>query len=321
MRANLFAAVVFLSLPPLAAAAQQAATDIYTPPATLEHLMQDDPTFNGLSFYALAADPPKLRATVRQQAASGNFVAEMLLGESYIPPECTFLPYKSAPADCPDELPPINLMNAKPSFDTAIHWLTLASAQGSGEASEIIAQLMDRMIKTQIASSYQPADVAHFHALARSQGYDLQDVHYSCYTLDPSQPKDRLVMAKTTQEFQFTTEELSTMHAAGASGTIRWHMSFQSIPNGLLRQPEGPEVHTRVVLTHPTSHQILLPLGDRVDVTYLQQGDLVLTLPSAYPTLNRKLAFQSATTDQPASAAFQAIDGTFSEGCDYVPSP
>jgi TPR repeat protein len=66
------------------------------------------------------------------------------------------------------------------SFEEAIHWLKLASGQGSGEACEILAQVMERAIRSSAITKYQMTDVIHYHAAARAQGYDLQDVEYSC---------------------------------------------------------------------------------------------------------------------------------------------
>jgi hypothetical protein len=123
----------------LAMFGQQVTPDTYTPPPTLFRLMQEDPTFNGQNLWVLAADKVSFRATLEKKASSGKLIAQMILGEAYIPPECTFLPYKIAPADCPQEPPPNNSLGLTPSYDLAIHWLTLASKQGSGEASEILA--------------------------------------------------------------------------------------------------------------------------------------------------------------------------------------
>jgi hypothetical protein len=293
---------------------QQVTPDTYTPLPTLFQLLQKDPTFGGANLYYLAADKANFRATLEKQAASGNLVAQMMLGEAYIPPECTFLPYKTAPADCPQD-PPNNSLGLTRSFDVAIQWLTLASEQGNGEASEILAQLIERVIKSPTPSHYQMADVAHYHALARSQGYDLQDVEYFCYTLDPSHPADRLAMAKTSTKYEFTQQELDALHAAGAAGTLTWRVLSAPSITTLLRHPEGPKFRTRVILGRPPSKQILVPMADRIDVVYLQQGDHVVTIPSTYPAIRRKISFRPPTAEEGAGAGIQAIDGSFSHGC------
>jgi len=312
-----FLVVVLAAIWPIAMSAQQATSDSYSPPLlTTERLMEKDPTFNPVNQYKLAADPAKFRATLEQQAASGKLVAEMLLGEMYIPPECTFLPYKTAPDDCPDDPLPNNLTGLTRSFNVAIHWLTLASQQGSGEASEILAQLIERTIKSGTPSHYQMTDVAHYHAVARSQGFDLQDVEISCYALDGSYAKGRLTMEEMPGEFQFTAQQLEALHAAGASGTLRFQSaSIQPNLNVLLKHPEGPKVQTRIILSRPASKTVLVPMADRADVVYLQMGDRIVTFPSTFPALRRKYSFHPPTAKDETGATFQEIDGSFGGGC------
>lgn len=299
---------------------QQVTPDTYTPPPTLFQLMQEDPAFSGANLLILAADKANFRATLEKQAAAGKLVAQMMLGDAYIPPECTFLPYKTAPADCPQD-PLDNSLGLTRSFDVAIHWLTLASEQGNGEASEILAQAIDRMIHSSTPSRYQMADVAHYHALARSQGYDLQDVEYLCYSLDPNQPADSLMMAETLAQYAFTAQELEALHAVGASGTITWRAGSGPDITTLLRHPEGPKFRTKVILGRPPSKQILVPMADRVDVVYLQQGDRVLTIPPTYPTIRRMISFRPRIDEQGAGAGFQQIDGHYSGGCTVTALP
>jgi hypothetical protein len=315
MRSPSLAVVGILLVWPFALFCQEVTPNAYAPPPTMERLMQDDSTFNGQNLWVLAADPVSWRATLEKQAASGKLVAQILLGEAYIPPECTFLPFKTAPADCPED-PTNNLLGLTRSFDTAIHWLTLASEQGSGEASEILAEVIERTIKSPTPTRYQMTDVAHYHALARSQGFDIQDVEISCYSLDPNGPAGRLIMADAPVEYQFTPRELDSLHAAGASGTLRWGSTngIQSGTTVLLRHPEGPKIHTKVILGHPTSHEVFAPLGDRVDVVYLQQRDQIVTIPPTYPALRRVLSIRPPTADEPAAALLQGIDGRFG-GC------
>jgi hypothetical protein len=277
--------------------------------------MEDDPTFNGSNLWVLSADPVSFRATLEKQAASGKLVAQMLLGEAYIPPECTFLPFKIAPVDCPQDPLPNNLLGLTSSFDLAIHWLSLASEQGNGEASEILAQVIERSIRSSTPSSYQMTDVARYHALARSQGFDLQDAEISCYSLDPRGPADRLITADTPAEYQFTPQELDSLHAAGASGTLRFGGSnINPGSTTVLRHPEGPRIHARVILGRPPSHEVFVPLGNRVDVVYLQQGDRIVTIPSTYPNLRRVLSIRPPRAEEPAAAMLQGVDGQFG-GC------
>jgi hypothetical protein len=315
MRSSSLAVAALLLVWPFGLLGQEVTPNTYAPPPTMERMMRDDPTFSGTNLLVLAADRASYRATLEKQAASGKLLAQMLLGVAYIPPECDFLPFKTAPADCPQD-PSNNLLGLTRSFDLAIHWLTLASEQGNGEASEILAQVIERSIRSPIPSRYQMTDVAHYHALARSQGFDLQDVEVSCYYLVPGGPADRLIMADMPEELRFTPQELESLHASGASGILRQGAS--NINPGIttvLRHPEGPRIHIRAILTGPTSHELLARLGDRVDVTYLQQGDRIVTVPATYPALRRVISFRPPTQDTAGEATLQGPDGEFAGGC------
>lgn len=297
-----------------AALAQQVTQSTYVPPPTMEQMLLTDPTFGGGNMWILAANPAFFHATLEKQAASGKLLAQMMLGAAYIPPECIYLPFKTAPSDCPHDYPAPGPLAVTPSFELAIHWLSLASQQGNGEASEMLAEVIERMLKSPNSTHYQMTDVAHYHALARYQGFNLQDDEVNCYSLDPSGPADSLTMANTPAEYQFTPQELDSLHAAGASGTLRWGGGGAPGGTSLLRHPEGPKVHNKVILGSPASHELLASMGDRVDVTYLQQGDRIVTIPSTYPALQRVLSIRPPTADELAAALLQGVDGQFG-GC------
>lgn len=263
----------------------------------------------------VSGDEAGYRAFIEKQAAGGQLLAEFLLGTMYIPPECTFLPFKNAPADCPNDPPAMNHTGLTPSFGEAVHWLKLASAQGSGEASEVLAQVMERAIRSLASTEYQMTDVAHYHALARTQGYDLQDVEYSCYTLDDGLPGDRVADTTAPAAFRLSPQELDALHAAGASGTVQWRASGAQSGTVLLRHPEGPKVHIRVILSHPVSREVAVPLPNRTDVVFLQIQDRIVTVPSSYPITGRVMVLQPSTKEEAGGAAFQAVDGTFANRC------
>jgi hypothetical protein len=122
-------------------------------------------------------------------------------------------------------------------------------------------------------------------------------------------------MAKTSTKYEFTKQELDALHASGASGTLTWRVLSAPSITTLLRHPEGPKFRTRVILGRPPSKQILVPMADRIDVMYLQQGDRVVTIPSTYPAIRRKISFRPPTAEEGAGAGIQAIDGSFSHGC------
>ncbi|MGD0097845.1 MAG: hypothetical protein ABSB60_15250 [Terracidiphilus sp.] len=302
---------------------QEAADGGYKAPPTLEQSLVEDPVFSNAMMKAYASgDQVGFQAFIRKQAADGNIVAEKFLGMQFIPSECTFLPFKNAPADCPNDPPANNSMGPTRSFAEAIHWLGLASAQGDGEASEVLAQAMERAIRTSASTAYQMSDVAHYHALARSQGYDLQNVDYTCYSLNAGHPADQLVMAASVpSEYQIAPEVLAALHAAGASGTVKFRGSSDQSLTTLTRHPEGPKVHIRVVLAHPVTHKVVVPLPDRVDVVFAQMGDGIVSVPSSYPKIARMMILRPQTKDDAGAAAIQSVDGKFANSCPVLAQP
>ena len=120
----------------------------FRPPPTLERSLIEDPAFSDAMMKSYASgDLAGFQTFIEKQAAGGSLPAEIFLGEEYLPPECTFLPFKNAPADCPSDPPAGNPLGPTRSFEEAIHWFKTASEQGSGEASEILAQVMERAIR------------------------------------------------------------------------------------------------------------------------------------------------------------------------------
>jgi hypothetical protein len=305
------------------AAGQEAAEYGYKAPPTFQRSVMEDPAVSSVFESAYASgDPASFRAFLEKQAAGGNPLWEYFLGAAYIPPECTFLPFKNAPQDCPNDPPANNPLGLTRSFATAIHWLGLASAQGDGEASEVLAQAMERGIRTSALTTYTMSDVARYHALARSQGYDLQNVDYSCYSLDAGDPADQLVMATSVpDEFRIEPEALAALHAAGASGTVTFRARSDQPLTTLVRHPEGPKVHIRVVLSHPVSHEVVVPLPNRVDVVFAQVGDGIVAVPASYPKIARVMVLKPATNENPGVAAIQSVDGTFSNACQVLAQP
>jgi len=91
MRAYSLAVFVLWVIWPFAMSGQQVTPDTYAPPLlTLERLMQEDPIFNASNLWVLAADPVSFRAALEKQAASGKLLAQIILGEAYIPPNAPF---------------------------------------------------------------------------------------------------------------------------------------------------------------------------------------------------------------------------------------
>ncbi len=93
-------------------------------------------------------DRSSFRDAVMKAAQSGEVGAELMLAEQYIPERCTFEIDQDVPHCGKDgnEPPKVvfrqNPLGLDASYEEAAHWLERASAHGSGEASEVLAQLI-----------------------------------------------------------------------------------------------------------------------------------------------------------------------------------
>ena len=134
-------------------------------------------------------DSSSYRNTLLNAAKAGNIGAELLLGEQYVPEQCFSDANRDAPhcdqdgKQSPNEPVRKSPLGVDRSYEEAAHWLEKASAQGSGEASEILAQLITRMRANGHGTTYKAADSARLHALARSQGFDAEPLDASCYKI------------------------------------------------------------------------------------------------------------------------------------------
>ena len=159
------------------------------PPLSLGRLLESDHAMNeALMTFAGTGDSSAYRATVFKAAQDGNLAAELILGEQYIPETCGFEePNQDVPHCGKDgnQPPPIvfrkNPLGIEASYEEAAKWLEKASAQGSGEASEVLAQLITRMQANGHGTHYTAADSARFHALARSQDFDVELIFVTCF--------------------------------------------------------------------------------------------------------------------------------------------
>ena len=306
----------------------------YKPPAlSLQTLLESDKTLSdALLSYTQTADSATFRATVESAATSGNISAQLLLAEQYIPEQCATDPDRDVP-NCgpngkhnPKVIFRTNPLELPASYEQAAQWLERASTQGSGEASEILAQLITRMLSNGHATTYTPADSTRLHALARSQGFDVEPLSVSCYQLTPAasgaEGSASLMLAGAQRRhltigappFQpVSTEDLETLHAAGATGTLHLEGETTGGDSALLSRPAGPPVHIRLILDHDPGHEIHLPIPAHHDVLYLQRGDHFIALPPDVPTLPRALSLMpQRADDQQVSVFVQNMDGGYS---------
>jgi hypothetical protein len=300
----------------------------YTPPAlSLFQLMQSDRVLQEtLLSFARTGNSKSSQNAIMAAAQTGDVGAQLLLGEQYIPEQCAFEPDHDVPycGKTGNEPPRVlfrrNPLGLEASYEDAARWLEKASAQGSGEASEVLAQLITRMQSNGHGTSYTAEDSARLHALARSQGFDVEPISATCYKLTPVgsglsvEPLPNVISGESSRK-PFTDEELAKLAEIGVSGSLHFAGAARSADSVLLMRPEGPVAHVRIILDHNPGHEVLLPLPAHRDVIYVQQGDTFVALPSQGPNLPRHVSLEPS--DTPGSqilAMIQAIDGSHSGG-------
>ncbi|HEX3891205.1 MAG TPA: hypothetical protein VHW46_01415 [Terracidiphilus sp.] len=278
-----------------------------------------------LMTFARTGDSTAYKAVVLQAAQEGELTAELFLAEQYIPEPCTFEPNQDVPHCGKDgnEAPHLvfrtNALGIEASYEEAAKWLEKASAQGSGEASEVLAQLITRMHSNGHGTPYAVAESTRLHALARSQGFDVEAISVSCYKLSSGghgitvkRPPGR--GTDEPSRAPFTQEELRALSDAGFAGSLLFGGFTGGGDSVLLMRPEGPVVRVRIILDHDPGAEILLPMPAHHDEIYIQRGDEFLGFPSGGSSLPRFITIESRKEPPQVSVLKQLIDGAYSGG-------
>jgi len=307
----------------------------YTPPSlSLDRLITSDKDLQSAmtTFYG-TGDSESFRKSIETQAASSNIGAELLLGEQYIPEQCTFQPDQDVP-HCGahgDEAPRVvfrtNPLGLSASYEQAAHWLEHASEQGSGEASEILAQLITRMLSNGHVTTYTSADSTRLHGLARSQGFDVEPLYVTCYQLTDTEANGLSITGSPTVGDKpnsphadpfaaLSTAQLTDLQKFGVHGVLRWQGSSGFGESTLLTRPEGPPVGVAVILDHDPGKEIHLPIPAHHSLIYIQRGDTFQPLPSDVPILNRFLSVmpQRGPDYRQVTIFTQEMNGSMSGG-------
>jgi hypothetical protein len=300
----------------------------YKPPAlSLTQLLESDHVLGeAMMTFMRTGDSEAFRNTITGAAQLGNIGAELFLAEQYIPEQCTFEPNQDAPhcGKSGNEPPHVvfrkNPLRVEASYEEAALWLEKASAQGSGEASEVLAQLITRMQTNGHGTSYTAADSTRFHALARSQGFDVEPISVTCYKLTPGGNGINLgrlpgLVVGEPPAKPFTDQELAKLDKAGISGSLLYGGGSGNGDSVLLMRPQDPVAHVRVILDHDPGFEVLLPIPAHRDVIYVQHGDKFLAFPSEGPNLPRFISLQPLGTPASQISVFtQLMDGAHSGG-------
>ncbi|SDF57313.1 hypothetical protein [Terriglobus roseus] len=326
MRPRYFRLLPFtLLLSTLAYAQQVTHEKEYQPPAlSLTQLMEHDATLSSaLMTYARTGDSATFRSVILQQADAGNLGAQLMLGEQFIPRQCTFEPNHDVP-DCGRDTASAaqspNPLGIVRSYEDAAQWLEKASAAGSGEASEVLAQLITRMYANGHATSYTEADAIRLHALARTQGFDVEPISVTCYKVVHGGQGISLgrlpgLIVGDPPEQPFTSDELAALKKLGVSGTLLYGGGSGGGDSMLLTRPQGPLVHVRVLLDHAPEAEVRLPMPAHRDVIYVQQGKGFVAIPADGENLPRYVIVNPVKGPTPqVTVGTQTMDGGVSGG-------
>ncbi len=300
----------------------------YEPPSSsMTRLLESDHAMNeALMTFARTGDRTAYKTAVFKAAQEGDLAAEILLAEQYIPEQCTFEPNQDVPhcGKTGNEPPHVvfrtNPLDIEVSYEEASKWLEMASAHGSGEASEVLAQLITRMQANHHGTHYTTEDSTHFHALARSQGFDVEAISVTCYKRVPGGSGitlDRLpglIVGEQPNE-PFTPEELEALNKAGIAGALLYGGSSGGGDSVLLMRPQGPTVNVRIILDHDPDSEVLLPMPAHHDEIYAQRGDEFLAFPNGGDIMPRFINLEPQTQNTPqVSVSTQTMDGGHSGG-------
>ncbi|MEG9436889.1 hypothetical protein JAO29_12030 [Edaphobacter sp. HDX4] len=278
----------------------------YKPPPLSQNSIDDDPGIQKAVTHLYTGDLLGFRTELLTQAKAGNPAAHLMLGIQYVPKETFALPSLSKWQANMDQRPKI-VPETKisplskifpPSYSEALKWLTLASAQGSGEASELVAQIILRMLDEHQASTYTAIDAAHYRSLAVQQGYDLEDVSVRCLRLTRS---TRALTCDARPGSCPTPDEMQGLRGIGLAGTLEPEGGASSSMTSITMHPGGPPARAIVIIDHNIDAKQRLPLPRHASTIYVQQAKGWLALPKDGPVLNRDIILT------PGEDAFNAV--------------
>jgi hypothetical protein len=257
-------------------------------PDTPERMAAIAPLWQGKVDEAL----PKLR----QLAENGDIPTELFLGKLY--QRQSKLPIPADP-------------------QTALHFYTLASQHGSGEASELIAEMIE---EKQISGTLTNANADFWRTKARQQGWKQQRLSAYCFDwihgTEPlhceklPSPPASMKMPPETESQCPTEEEMASLRQRGMTGMIRQN-------GGALRLGAGPRARALLILDHPVASEADLKEPDSASVIYIQTPDKRWRmLPPNAPLLDRFLILAPNRPDymERMTLSSQAVDGSLSGG-------
>ncbi len=241
------------SYTPAAKAYRAAQPSLAGSPDTPERSAALAPLWQGHAEEAL----PKLKAL----ADAGDVPSALLLANFYR--RQSRLPVKADPA-------------------LAVHYLSLASAAHCGEASELMAEMIE---KHEVEASAAGGDASFWRDKAREQGWKQQQLKVAAYDWIHG-PEVLHCQVFVPSEGCPTDAQLENLQAQGITGLLRFHASWTS-------SQSGPEAGAMLILDHnaPTEQDLLEP--DSASVIYLQTpANTWRMFPADAPLLDRYLVLK-----------------------------
>jgi len=245
-----------------------------------------------------------------------------MLGTQYVPKEKFAPPSLSEPQANKDQKPkivpdtrisPLSRI-FPPSYSEALKWLTLASAHGSGEASELVAQIILRMLDEHQASTYTAIDAAQYRRLAIQQGYDLEDASVRCLLLTRT-PQPLMCIDIHIPGSCPTRDEMQELRGIGLTGTLEPQGAAGGSMTTINGHPAGPPARAFVIIDHNINAEQRFPLPRHASAIYVQQAKGWLALPKDGPVLDRDIVLTLGEDALNAVMVYvQNIDGSYSGG-------
>ena len=297
---RILTATLFASLLPLSILAQAPAAaplvpqrPAYYPPPLSDFSALADPAIITAFKLLETGDLPGFFAELHRLAEAGSPSAQLLYGMQFVPLE-TFA------ALTPDQLRSGNLNpvlvpappdtrpgRPSPTFPEAVRWLRLASTAGSGQASEVVAQLITRMHGAGLDTTLTINDAIRYRALAIHQGYDFEAADLRCLRLLPGAATltcDSTAAAPCPDE-----ATMDLLRTSGLRGTLYPGGTTNASYTAATMHPGGPPAHALIILDHPVAAEIHLPLPRHTTAIYLQASDGFHTLTPFAPVLDRDI--------------------------------
>lgn len=302
---RLRALAVSLLLLPLMSSAQT----YQPPPLAVRQLSKAHPEFDEqIEALDKSGGNPAIQKWALEQANAGNLLAQLYLAQQYLPEECTHPTAGTVHVGAACDPTRLSAIGLKPSFEQMFYWLKKASAQGSGEATETLAQQLERQILENVPGHATEAEVKRLHALARTQGYDDEKLTIVCHAVGASSAP--LHRNGKPDALDISDAEVAAARAVMPRGALGSYDSTWAHDEALWH-PEGPDAMLRILMNRPLTHDVTIPMALRTSVLAVQHGDGFTLIPADAPHNDRVVVLRMKESHD------VEVEGTHADGSRY----